>query len=75
MPVVAACVSGQGTLPEGSTCNTTMDNCQGFCDPSTLLCTDVCFATSDCTRSGWTCRPETIAVSGGGSYSVLCCGS
>ncbi len=75
MPVVAACVSGQGTLPEGATCNTTMDNCQGFCDPSTLLCTDVCFATSDCTKSGWTCRPETIAVSGGGSYSVLCCGT
>lgn len=74
-PIVAACFAGQGSLPEGSACSTMNDNCQGFCDPTSSLCTDVCFTTTDCTKSGWTCRPETIAVSGGGSYSVLCCGS
>jgi hypothetical protein len=75
MPVVAACIPGQGTLAEGAACNPVSDNCQGFCDPNTNLCTDVCFATTDCTKTGWTCRPETVAVNGGGSYSVLCCGS
>jgi hypothetical protein len=79
MPVVAVCVSGQGGLPEGATCDTTMDECSGFCvstgSGNTGVCTDVCFGNSDCTMSGWTCRPQTVAVTGGGSYSVLCCGS
>jgi hypothetical protein len=78
MPVVAACLPGQGSQPEGSTCDTTTDNCVGFCAPTGSgtagVCTDVCFANSDCTKSGWTCRPQTLAVSGGGSYSLLCCG-
>jgi hypothetical protein len=77
MPIVAACAPPQGTgmLAEGAACNTTNDDCQGFCDPNTSLCTDVCFANSDCTMTTWRCRPETVPVSGGGSYSVLCCGS
>jgi hypothetical protein len=40
-----------------------------------MKCTSVCFTNADCTTSGWTCRPEQVTVSGGGSYSVLACGT
>jgi hypothetical protein len=35
----------------------------------------VCFANSDCTKTGWRCRPEQVQLSTGGSYSVLACGT
>jgi hypothetical protein len=59
----------------GQTCDPMNDFCKGFCDPVTKLCTDVCFADSDCTvMPGWRCRDATVAVQAGGNYSVLCCG-
>ena len=73
-PIVSACVLAQGSQPEGSSCSTSNDMCQGFCDPGSMKCTDVCFADTDCSMTGWRCRPETVPVTGGGSYSVLCCG-
>jgi hypothetical protein len=75
-PVVAACFSSQGNTPQGGSCNPTGSTCQsGFCDPNASVCTDVCFANSDCTKTGWRCRPETVPLQGGGSYSVLACGT
>jgi len=74
-PVLAACFPPSGNLSMGQTCDPANDMCKGFCDSSTNLCTDVCFADSDCSGvSGWRCRDATIAVQGGGSYSILCCG-
>jgi hypothetical protein len=48
--------------------------CTGFCDPTAKVCTDICFADTDC-KSGWRCRPEMVSPQGGGSYSVLACGT
>jgi hypothetical protein len=75
--VVAACVAGGGTAPEGSSCNpsASTNNCfSGFCAQASSECTDVCAATGDCTKAGWRCRPELEPVQGGGSFSVLACG-
>jgi hypothetical protein len=75
---VAACFSGAGatpgTTPEGSSCGTDTDCETLFCDTTSHLCTDVCFANSDCTKSGWRCRPEQVAIQGGGSFWALACG-
>jgi len=74
--LVAACFSSSGNTAEGDSCSTTNDTCAtGFCDPNSMKCTSVCFTNADCTTSGWTCRPEQVTVSGGGSYSVLACGT
>jgi hypothetical protein len=74
-PIVGACFPTQGSLSMGQTCDPANDMCKGFCDPSTKLCTDVCFGDGDCSGvSGWRCRDESIPVQGGGMYSVLCCG-
>jgi hypothetical protein len=76
---VAACASGSGgglgNTAEGGNC--TSDNeCKSLtCDPTSLQCTDVCFADSDCTKAGWRCRPESVTLSGGGKFSVLICGT
>jgi hypothetical protein len=76
MPTVGACLTTQGSLDLGQSCNPSNDMCKGFCDPSSMMCTDVCFGDMDCSGvTGWRCRDETIAVQGGGSYSVLCCGT
>lgn len=75
-PVVAACFTSQGNLTMGQTCDPANDQCKGFCDPSSNKCTDVCFGDSDCSAmSGWRCRDSTISVQGGGSYTILCCGT
>ena len=76
-PVVATCFGSTGTLSAGSPCSPSMDQCTGFCDQNTNKCTDVCFTDADCTAvmTGWRCRPETVSVQGGGSYSVLACGT
>jgi hypothetical protein len=72
--VAAACGQlQQGTGLQGSSCQTVAECQNGFCDPSSHQCTDVCFADADCTVPGWRCRPEVVQF--GGSYSVLCCGS
>ena len=75
-PIVGACFPTQGNLSMGQTCDPANDMCKGFCDPVTKMCTDVCFGNGDCAAmSSWYCRDETIPVQGGGSYSVLCCGT
>lgn len=75
-PIVGACYPTQGSLAIGQTCDPMNDMCKGFCDPTSSKCTEVCFTDADCsgTVGGWRCRDETVAVQGGGSYSVLCCG-
>jgi hypothetical protein len=70
--VVAGCENSQGSAAEGASCQSNGDCQTGFCGAS-HQCTDVCFADTDCTYTGWRCRPETVQF--GGSYSVLCCGS
>ena len=45
-----------------------------MCSTTTNECTDVCFANSDCTKSGWRCRPEAETLQGGGKFEVLACG-
>jgi hypothetical protein len=75
---VAACYAGSGAVPgatpEGGSCQVDTD-CQSlFCDTTSHLCTDVCFANSDCTKSGWRCRPEQVQVQQGGSFWALACG-
>jgi hypothetical protein len=75
---VAACYSGPptpGTTPEGGSCSTDGDCQSDLCDANSHACTDVCFADSDCTKSGWRCRPESITLSGGGKVSALLCGT
>ena len=72
--VVSACgQSQQGTGVQGSSCQAVGECLNGFCNPTSHQCTDVCFTDADCTVPGWRCRPE--AVQFGGSYSVLSCGS
>lgn len=73
--VVAACFPGAGNTPEGSSCQQDGDCQSQFCNPTSKECTDVCFADSDCTKSGWRCRPEVVTVQAGGSFSVLACGT
>jgi len=73
--IVAVCSSALGTGVEGSSCQGDGDCLSGFCDTtSSMQCTDVCFADSDCTVDGWRCRPE-VAVLGQVSFSFLACGS
>ena len=72
--VVAACFGGAGNGAQGSACTNDGDCRSQFCDTTvTHECSDVCFANADCTKSGWRCRPATIAL-GGGNFSVLACG-
>ena len=61
----------------GDSCSTTNDTCAtGFCDPNSMKCTSVCFTDADCTTSRVDAAVrEQVTVSGGGSYSVLACGT
>jgi hypothetical protein len=71
----AACFPGAGTAAEGQSC-TSDAQCQSqFCNGAGQ-CTDVCFSDSDCTMTGWRCRPEQVNnLKGGGTYWVMVCGS
>ena len=75
-PIVASCFSGGGQPARRVELQPHQRHVPGLLRPRHHeVCTDVCFANTDCTAvTGWRCRPETVAVSGGGSYSVLCCG-
>jgi hypothetical protein len=73
--IVAACLPGAGHSAEGDSCGSGTDCESQFCDPTSNECSDVCFANSDCTKTGWRCRPEQVQLSTGGSYSVLACGT
>jgi hypothetical protein len=73
--VVTACATAMGSAAEGAACTGNADCHSGFCDTAaSMLCTDVCYADSDCTMAGWRCRPQQITLPGGASYSVLECG-
>jgi hypothetical protein len=71
--IAAGCVPLGGAGAQGSTCKVDGDCQSDFCGDGNL-CSDVCFADSDC-MPGWHCRPEQIKISGGGSDSVLICGT
>jgi hypothetical protein len=75
--VVAACLPGGGHSADGASCGDDTDCQSQFCDPTAKVCTDVCFANSDCNtiKSTWRCRPELVQLSTGGSYEVLLCGT
>jgi hypothetical protein len=70
----AACTTGDGPGVEGSKCSTDFQCASNFCDTTTMECSDVCFADTDCTVDGWHCRPATVVLASGGSDSVLTCG-
>jgi hypothetical protein len=73
--VFATCQSSNGMTPIGGACMQDGDCQTGFCNPTVMLCTDVCFGDSDCSAvTGWRCRPQQLALQGGGSAAVLCCG-
>jgi len=72
--IVTACATSPGSGEEGTSCQSDAACQSGFCDAASGLCTDVCFADTDCTADGWRCRPEMMALPGGASYSVLACG-
>jgi hypothetical protein len=79
--VIAACFPQQpGSTPEGGVCTGDQDCASGFCvaissGSTEKRCTDVCFSDSDCTMSGWRCRPQYVTLRSGGSTSVACCGT
>jgi hypothetical protein len=73
--IVAVCSAASGTGAEGASCQGNGDCASGFCDLTPHQCTDVCFGDGDCHFAGWRCRPGVVALPGGGSYSVLACGS
>jgi hypothetical protein len=73
--IAAACFATLGFGAVGAACQSNTDCKSNFCDSVAKVCTDVCFGNSDCTQqSGWRCRPESVAVQSGGTYSVLSCG-
>jgi hypothetical protein len=73
--IAAACTTADGPGAEGSKCTSDFQCATNFCDTmTTMSCSDVCFADSDCPVDGWRCRPAMVAVASGGSYSVLTCG-
>ena len=73
--VVPICQNGSGTYALGQACTSSTQCSTAICDPYSSKCTDVCYTTADCkAQSTWSCRPELVAVSGGGSFSVLLCG-
>jgi hypothetical protein len=70
--IVAVCYGAAGMATEGAACTKNSDCASQFCDPS-QVCTDVCFANSDCPKAGWRCRPEQVKVGDAGAV-VLACG-
>jgi hypothetical protein len=73
--VFATCQLSNGMTPMGGACLQDGDCQTEFCNPMGNVCTDVCFGDSDCTAvQNWRCRPEQLALQGGGSAAVLCCG-
>jgi hypothetical protein len=70
--LVSVCSNSPGQGAQGAACPNN-NGCQsGFCDATTMRCTDVCYADSDCTVPGWRCRPQLLPPT---PYSVLACGS
>jgi hypothetical protein len=72
--IVAACTTADGAGAEGSRCTSDFQCASNFCDPTTMQCSDVCFANTDCTFDAWHCRPALISLATGGTDTVLTCG-
>jgi hypothetical protein len=72
---VSLCSGSLGTRPEGTSCQGNTDCQSGFCDSTSLQCTDVCYSDTDCTVDTWRCRPEVVVLAGGVRLSYLACGS
>jgi hypothetical protein len=61
-----------GGMADGMPCNASSDCLSAFCAP-TKVCTDICFANSDC-KNAWRCAPLQVQVTiSSGSYSILSC--
>jgi hypothetical protein len=71
--IITGCKASPGTGAQGASCQNDQGCQSGFCDPTSMQCTDVCYADSDC-EPGWRCRPELVTLLGK-TYSVLACGS
>lgn len=71
---ITACSKALGTGAMGARCQGNGGCQSGFCDATSMQCTDVCYADSDCTLSGWRCRPEAVILFNH-SYSLLACGT
>jgi hypothetical protein len=75
--ILAVCEKSFGTAAhglEGATCGNNNQCQSGYCDSSSMQCTDVCFADSDCSAvMGWRCRPS-IGMVFGTTFSVSACG-
>jgi hypothetical protein len=75
--IVSACESSFGGASAGAQGAACANNngCQsGFCDATSMRCTDVCYGDADCMPPGWSCRPEVVTFLGSASYTVLACG-
>jgi hypothetical protein len=76
--IVSVCETSFGTAAhggQGAACQNN-DECQsGFCDASSMQCTDVCYTDADCTPPGWRCRPDVTLMFGSRTYSAFGCGS
>jgi hypothetical protein len=70
--IVAACYGASGTAAEGASCTKNSDCSSQFCDPTSQVCTDVCFANSDCPKAGWRCRPEPVNLGDAGAVLLAC---
>ncbi len=74
--IFTTCTSGSGSTALGGPCSASSDCRTALCDPNSNQCTDPCFDNSDCSSvTGWICRPEELQLQGGGSASVLLCGT
>ena len=78
--VAVGCVAANGQIAEGHSCMNNGDCITAFCDlsnppPAKGVCSDVCFADSDCTVPGWRCRPAKYTTGTGVILYILSCGT
>jgi hypothetical protein len=74
--ILAFCEKSFGTAAqrqEGAACSNNNQCQSGYCDATSMQCTDVCFADTDCMVPGWRCRPS-VGMLLGTTFSVSACG-
>jgi hypothetical protein len=72
--VYGVCFPYQGGNADGTACQSNADCQSNFCNGA-MICSNICFANTDC-PAGLHCRPEYVMMlsRGGGAASVLSCG-
>jgi hypothetical protein len=72
--VYGLCFPYQGGNADGAMCQSNADCQSNFCNGA-MICSNICFANTDC-PAGLHCRPEYVMMlsRGGGAASVLSCG-